>query len=122
MNRPGVISAKLSSDIHLMRDSFTGCRESPPVQLQLLEFVLPVVEFAGQLVHAALPCAPLYVPAAHAVHGPPSSPVYPGAHLQSVLSHTKTVCSGHSKQEMLPTVFLYVFSTHASHGPPSGPV
>jgi hypothetical protein len=41
-------------------------------------------EFAGQLVHAALPFVGLYVPAGHILHcpfdAPVSGPVYPALH------------------------------------------
>jgi hypothetical protein len=74
--------------------------------LQLLAALLPLVEFAfeGQLTqveacaaptaeeylpapqstHAALPLPAWYLPAAHAVHGPPAGPEKPAAHSQSV--------------------------------------
>jgi len=39
---------------------------------------------ARQLVHAASPAAVLNFPASHAVHDPPSTPVYPGLQIQSV--------------------------------------
>ena len=42
------------------------------------------LEFDGQLEHSALPAVSLYLPATHAVHSPPSGPVYPALHLQSV--------------------------------------
>jgi len=38
-----------------------------------------------QLAHAASPVASLYVPTAHAVHGPPSGPVVPTGQTQPVL-------------------------------------
>ena len=34
--------------------------------------------------HAPDPFTALYVPSSHATHGPPSIPVYPASHLQSV--------------------------------------
>jgi len=43
-------------------------------------------EFAGQLLHAALPAAALNVPPAHAAHSPPSGPVKPDRHRQSLAS------------------------------------
>jgi hypothetical protein len=42
--------------------------------------------FSGQLVHAALPVAPLYVPAAHAEQSPPFGPVYPSIQAQSLIA------------------------------------
>jgi len=38
-----------------------------------------------QLSHAAAPGAFLYVPTAHAAHGPPPGPLVPGGHMQSAL-------------------------------------
>jgi len=54
--------------------------------VQVLDVAAGVVEYwsARQLVHEALPGAILYFPASHAVHVPPSSPVYPGLQIQSV--------------------------------------
>jgi hypothetical protein len=40
--------------------------------------------WSGHAVHAALPDAFLYVPAAHAEHVAPSAPENPGLHRQSV--------------------------------------
>jgi len=54
--------------------------------VQVLDVAAGVVEYwpTRQLVHEALPAAILYFPASHAVHVPPSSPVYPGLQIQSV--------------------------------------
>jgi len=41
-------------------------------------------QFAGQAVHAADPVDALYLPASHAVHGPPFGPVAPALQLQFV--------------------------------------
>jgi len=44
------------------------------------------VESPGHAVQDPPPDASLYVPASHAVHGPPLGPVYPAMHSQSPLS------------------------------------
>ena len=43
------------------------------------------VESPGHAVQDPPPDASLYVPASHAVHGPPLGPVYPAMHSQSPL-------------------------------------
>ncbi len=49
----------------------------PALQMQLVRVVLPTdeFEFAGQLVHAALPFVGLYVPTAHMAHWPLEAPL-----------------------------------------------
>ena len=96
-------------------------------------------------VQASEPFADLYSPAPHAMHVPPSSPVYPALHLQSValpLPGADHDCMGHATHVLMltaattpeyvppahsthapdPFSALYVPITHASHCPPSGPV
>ena len=99
-------------------------------------------------VHVVQPADPftvLYVPAAHAVHASPSSPVYPGLHTQSVaallplsedefsghnshaLSHVAAavveyVPAPHAKHPDDPFTALYLPASHAVHSPPSRPV
>ena len=41
-------------------------------------------QFAGHVVHAADPVDALYLPASHAVHGPPFGPVAPAMQVQFV--------------------------------------
>jgi hypothetical protein len=53
---------------------------SSPVAACVLEY-----ESAGHSVHAADPGLDLYDPARHPEHGPPSGPVYPASHTQSVM-------------------------------------
>jgi hypothetical protein len=51
--------------------------------------------------HATAPCSNLYVPAAHGVQGPPSGPVWPAMHRQSVMSLLPAllrVSDGHGRQ------------------------
>ena len=53
-------------------------------------------EFARQSPHAT--ALIWYLPASHAVHGPPSGPVYPALHLQSVMLALlcfDKLCDGH---------------------------
>jgi len=55
-------------------------------------------------VHATLPVATLYVPAAHKVHAKPSGPVAPALHLQSVkkaLVSPEFVLDGHDRHVVL---------------------
>jgi hypothetical protein len=55
---------------------------------QALSAVAPaVIRYlpAPQLVQPALPEVVLYLPATHAVHVPPSGPVYPGSHIHDVM-------------------------------------
>ena len=78
-----------------------------------------------QAVHSAEPSTSLYLPATHARQGPPSCPVYPALHLQSVTSSLpicETVLLGHSEHAADPGPVLNLPSEHHSHGPPSGPV
>ena len=73
----------------------------------------------------AEPSTSLYLPAPHAKQGPPSCPVYPALHLQSVTSSLpicETVLLGHSEHAADPGPVLNLPSEHQSHGPPSGPV
>jgi len=101
----------------------------PALHLQSVRASLPVADVElddGQAMHPALPAASLYVPATHAVHSPPSGPVYPALHLQAVtLSFPAADVEsddGQAKHSALPAVSLYVPATHAVHSPPSGPV
>ena len=56
-------------------------------------WVLPGSEkvLPGQRVQATLPVVVLYVPAAHAVHAPPSGPEKPATHTQSVAASLPVV-------------------------------
>ena len=59
----------------------------PAMHSQSVTLSLPAADVAsddGQAKHSALPAVSLYLPAGHAVHSPPSGPVYPASHLQSV--------------------------------------
>lgn len=53
---------------------------------QLEQAPAPGAEYfaAGQVVHGAAPASGLYFPAAHGAQGPPSAPLCPAWHLQSV--------------------------------------
>ena len=95
--------------------------------------------------HAALPVAVLYLPAAHAVQVPPSGPVKPTLHVQAARAELASgelelvgqaphvvatvapavveyVPAEHSVQTALPVAVLYLPATQAVHVPPSGPV
>jgi hypothetical protein len=65
----------------------------------IAEYVL-----AGQLVHAAEPLSVLYIPAAHAEHGPPLGPVNPRLQTQfglPVLAMGEIVFEGHGVQVLV---------------------
>ena len=94
------------------------------------------LEFAGQLVHSALPTTSLYVPSGHASHGPLMGPVYPLSHsplapaalepaTQSAarsLDGEEAESGGQLRHAELPGASLYFPASHASHVCPSGPV
>ena len=98
-----------------------------------------------QSVHAALPVATLYLPAAHGEHTPPSGPVEPVLQVQAVAAELglgELELPGHAKQvdsivapvvakyfpaaqsvhAALPVVILYLPVAHGEHTPPSSPV
>lgn len=94
----------------------------PALQRQTLLAVCAIkawLEFARQSLHAAEPLMFLYCDARHAEQGPPSSPVYPGLHIQVVAD----VCadkawprfSGQGVHPADPLVDLYVEGGHARH-------
>ena len=117
--------------------------------VQVVATVAPtVVKYVPdpQLVHATLPVAVLYFPAAHAVQTPPSGPVKPTLQVQLVdalhptheapelagqarhaaaavaASVEEYVPAPQSVHTRLPFVVLYFPAAHAEHGPPNGPV
>ena len=63
--------------------SATGKPYQPAAQMVQAEAPAAADLPAAQLVHAAEPVTLLYVPAAQAVHVPPSGPVYPDTHRHS---------------------------------------
>jgi hypothetical protein len=116
--------------------------------IQVVATVAPtVVENvpAPQSVHATLPVAVLYLPAAHEVHVPPSGPEKPTLHVQAaraeleigeleLVGHpiqvvatvaptvVENVPAPQSVHATLPVAVLYLPATQAVHVPPSGPV
>ena len=50
--------------------------------------------------HAALPEEDLYLPAAHAAHGPPSGPVFPTSHSQTEEPQEDTVFDAQVKHSI----------------------
>ena len=85
--------------------------------------------FAAHTSHAAVPDAFLNFPAAHAGHGPPFGPVYPGLQMQLVIMVLPTdefELTGQLVHAALPFVCLYVPAAHMLHwpfeAPASGPV
>jgi hypothetical protein len=96
------------------------------LQVQLLKAVLCTgeLESAGQLLQLALPAEPLYWPATHAVHEPPSAPDHPALQKQSAISMLAIAESefvGQASQLPAPAALLYLPATHAVHAPPSSP-
>lgn len=71
--------------------------------------------------HPALPDVSLYSPAAQALHAPPSGPVYPTLHLQSVrvvLPDALLVLGGHAVHaaaDVAPVTVRYVPVGHLAH-------
>ena len=96
---------------------------------------------AGQVVHGAAPASGLYFPAAHGAQGPPSAPLCPAPHLQSVtrvLPLGELADSGQLEQApapgaeyfpagqvvhaAAPASGLYFPAAHGAQGPPSAPL
>jgi hypothetical protein len=73
-------------------------------------------------VQLAVPFVFLYLPATQPVQGPPSGPLYPTLHGQSVEPATEFECTGQSRQAELSATFLNFPAAHATQGPPLGPV
>jgi len=74
---------------------------------------------------AEYPVFALYLPMAHALQSPPSGPLYPALHLQSVvavLSRGELEFSGQALQTAFPVAALYVPVAHCEHVFPLGPV
>jgi hypothetical protein len=95
------------------------------LHVQLVTAVAPTSGsklLAGHVVQAAVPFVSLYLPGAQATHGPPSGPVYPTLHGQSLVPGTESVFAGHATHSDEFRQFLYFPASQASHGPPSGPV
>ena len=90
----------------------------PGLQVQLPMLLDPCCrdnEFVGHIKHAAEPVALLNVPAAHAVHGPPSGPEKPVAHSQAVivvLPSGETEFAGQIEHVPEPDTFLYLPASH----------
>jgi hypothetical protein len=78
-------------------------------------------------VQASRPPTGLWVPTMHAVHAPPSSPVYPALHLQSVtllLAASEKECAGHGMQSdalSLPSESTNVPASPGAHRQPIPP-
>ena len=76
---------------------------------------------------ASRPPTGLWVPTMHAVHAPPSSPVYPALHLQSVtllLAASEKECAGHGMQSdalSLPSESTNVPASQGAHRQPTPP-
>jgi len=76
----------------------------------------------SQSSHAPGPVMALYVPAIHLVHSPPSGPVVPMSHLQSVcaeLNGSDTESDGHVEHGDDPFTSLYFPASQAVHSKPS---
>ena len=76
-------------------------------------------------VQLALPDEFFHVPAAHGVQGPPSDPVVPASHLQSVTSRLPSKeleFDGHAEHATSPGTSLYLPVLHITQASPLGPV
>ena len=82
-------------------------------------------ELAEHDTHSELPVTSLYSPRAQGLHAPPSGPVYPAMHVQSVswmLARGDEEFVGHCVQAWGPEAGLNEPIAHALHVAPSGPV
>jgi hypothetical protein len=71
------------------------------------------VLLVGHTVHSLLPTTFFHVPAAHAVHVPPTGPVYPALHgatqaLIDELATSEEVPAGHPRQVVAVVVVVVV--------------
>ena len=67
------------------------------------------------VLHEPVPTVDLYLPISHAVHVPPSGPVYPVLHGQLLLAAGENVFTGQAMHSSVPVVALYVPAAHATH-------
>ena len=82
------------------------------------------LESAGQLLQLALRAQPLYLPATHAVHEPPSAPDHPALQVQllkAVLCAGELEFAGQLMHLSAPAELLYFPATHAVHALPFAP-
>ncbi len=73
---------------------------------------------AAQKSQRAAPVVALYCPVPHAVHVPPSAPVYPRLHVQLVaapLAAGEWELTGHVVHVVAPMAFEYFPATHSAH-------
>jgi len=85
-----------TSQIQSMRSSLpAGASELIPHCWHVFEVAPVSVEYLPekQIVHATIPVAILYLPGSHSAHIPPSGPVAPALHVQSVCSSLATGAS-----------------------------
>ncbi len=79
----------------------------------------------GQLVHSPAPDESLYLPEAHAKHGPPLLPEYPALQVQALMEELPN-CELELAAQLLhapsPGEYLYFPSPQAEHVPPLLPV
>ena len=87
-----------------------------PQLVQALEMAPLANEPEGHAAHAALPVVSLYIPASHAVQGPPSPPMYPKEQMHATLPVTDTFePAGHVEQTAVPAVAAYLPTGHEEH-------
>ena len=66
----------------------------------------------------------MYVPAAHATHGPPSGPSKPALHIHSdsrMLPARLAELESQDRHASLPETFLYVLDAHSTQSTPENP-
>ena len=90
----------------------------PVLHVQFLNNALPVPAVFvchGQPVHPCGPSQSLYVPLAHSAHGPPSGPVNPATHEQTVIPATDDWFCAHRVHACTPVSALNVPGAQATH-------
>lgn len=90
------------------------------VAATVVEYVLTL-----QLVHTIFPLNLLNLPGTHAVHVPPSNPLYPDTHMHSVKSIDPALeieLAGQAVHAAEPEAFLNVPAAQRTHVWPSEPV
>ena len=115
-----LFSPQQSADVVVPGSALNPAGHAVHEDAPLREYVL-----TRHTLHAAGPDTFLNVPAAHATHGPPFGPVYPGLHKQSpmfVLPNNEFAFAAQLVHAALPFVGLYVPDGHIAHWPLEAPV
>eukprot|EP00961_Rhodomonas_salina_P024741 333084-Rhodomonas_salina.3 len=103
------------------RHTLPSVRSRVPSTAQALRHLVATSQRVGQVAcGAGSTCSPrahVQLPAKHAVHCPPSGPVYPALHRHWVLpgSELERFPAGHSRHTEAPLTFRYVPAAHNTH-------